>query len=269
MFELDAYLDRVGLTGRPPIKDLHRAHVTRIPFENLDPHRGVPVSLAVEDLQRKLVGEGRGGYCFEQNLLLKAAAEALGAEVQTMLARVRVGAEPGTVRGPTHLVLRVEHEGESLLADVGFGLGVMFEPIPFEPGEVHEQEGWRYQLVRDGEELVLRGTDAEGEWADLYGFIPRPVPPVDIEISNWFTTAHPQSLFVQGLLIAAQSPDGTRRALSDWGELRLTVQRPGESTVTPLSRAEIPDALERHFGLAGFTLDAEDRVVRADRAGGR
>jgi N-hydroxyarylamine O-acetyltransferase len=262
VFELDAYLDRVGLAGRPPIKDLHRAHATTFPFENLDPHRGAPVSLAIEDLQRKLVDERRGGYCFEQNLLLKAAAEALGAEVQTMLARVRVGAEPGTVRGRTHLVLRVDHEGESWLADVGFGLGAMFEPIPFEPGEVHEQAGWRYQLARDGEELVLRGTGVDGEWADLYGFIPRPVPPVDIEISNWFTATHPQSMFVQGLLIASQAPDGSRRALSDWGELRLTVQRPGESSATPLARAEIPEVLERHFGLGGFTLDEDDRVVR-------
>ena len=52
----------------------------------------MPVSLEVEDLERKLVTERRGGYCFEQNLLLKAALEALGAEVEMFLARVRVGA---------------------------------------------------------------------------------------------------------------------------------------------------------------------------------
>src|SRR5262249_13908701 len=56
---------------------------------NLDPQRGVPVSLVPEDLERKLVAERRGGYCFEQNLLLKAALEALGAEVDLFLARAR------------------------------------------------------------------------------------------------------------------------------------------------------------------------------------
>ncbi len=44
------------------------------------------MSLEIEDLERKLVTERRGGYCFEQNLLLKAAFEALGAEVDMFLA---------------------------------------------------------------------------------------------------------------------------------------------------------------------------------------
>src|SRR6202165_5790131 len=92
MFDLDAYLERIGLSGRPDIAEVHRAHVTSIPFENLDPHRGVAVSLDPLDLQRKLVTERRGGYCFEQNLLLKAALEALGAEVDLLLSPVRGGA---------------------------------------------------------------------------------------------------------------------------------------------------------------------------------
>ena len=69
MLDLDAYLARIGLHGRPSVAEVHRAHVTSIPFENLDPYCGIPVSLAVEDLERKLVSKRRGGYCFEQNLL--------------------------------------------------------------------------------------------------------------------------------------------------------------------------------------------------------
>ncbi len=111
MHDIDAYLERIGLRGRPTLAQVHRAHLTSIPFENLDPQRGVPVSLVPEDLERKLVDERRGGYCFEQNLLLKAALEELGAEVELMLARVRVGAPPGAVRPRSHLVLRVEADG--------------------------------------------------------------------------------------------------------------------------------------------------------------
>src|SRR3981081_2498478 len=103
MFDLDAYLARIGLSGRPSLAEMHRAHATSIPFENLDPRRGVPVSLELEDLQRKLVRERRGGYCLEHNLLLKAALEWLGAEVELLLARVRMGAEPGAVRPRSHL----------------------------------------------------------------------------------------------------------------------------------------------------------------------
>jgi N-hydroxyarylamine O-acetyltransferase len=42
--DLDAYLARIGLSGRPSLIDVHRAHATSIPFENLDPRRGRPVS---------------------------------------------------------------------------------------------------------------------------------------------------------------------------------------------------------------------------------
>jgi N-hydroxyarylamine O-acetyltransferase len=111
MLDLDAYLARIGLRGRPSVPEVHRAHATSIPFENLDPHRGVPVSIELEDLERKLVTERRGGYCFEHNLLLKAALEALGAQVDVFLARVRWAAAPGEVRGRSHVVLRVRDPG--------------------------------------------------------------------------------------------------------------------------------------------------------------
>jgi N-hydroxyarylamine O-acetyltransferase len=262
MFDLDAYVERLGLSGGPGLVELHRAHVATIPFENLDPHRGVPVSLELEDIQRKLVGERRGGYCFEQNLLLKAALEALGAEVELLLARVRRGAPPGTVRPRSHLVLRVHMGGASWHADVGFGGGTLLQPLPFGTGDVHEQSGWRFRVIAEGDELVLQTAD-DSDWADLYAFSPQPVPLVDLEVSNWFTSAHPNSPFVTGLLISAQTQDGTRTTLSDWGELALAVQTPAASTVTPLTREEIPQLLHTRFGLEGFALNDDGRVVRA------
>ena len=101
------------------------------------------------------MAERRGGYCFEQNLLLKAALEALGAEVDMFLARMRLGAKPGVVRPRSHLVLRVSENGASWHADVGFARGSL-EPIPFGPGPAHEQSGWSFRVVEDGSELVLQ-----------------------------------------------------------------------------------------------------------------
>jgi N-hydroxyarylamine O-acetyltransferase len=266
MFDLDAYLGRVGLSARPSFTELHRAHVASIPFENLDPQSGVPVSLEVDDLQRKLVAERRGGYCFEQNLLLKAALEAMGAKVDLMLARVRLGAPPGTIRPRTHLVLRVHTEGASWHADVGFGTGTLMEPLPFGPGEVHEQSGWRFRIVKDGQELVLQGA-SRTEWSDLYGLVPQPVPPVDLETSNWFTSTHPRSPFVTSLLVSTQRQDGTRISLSDRSELALTEQTPAGSTVMPIERSDIPRLLAERFGLTGFALNGEGRIVRDKRCG--
>jgi N-hydroxyarylamine O-acetyltransferase len=58
---------------------------------------------------------------------LKAALEALGAEVETLLGRVRVGAPPGSVRPRSHLVLRIRLGGQTWHADVGFGRGTLLE----------------------------------------------------------------------------------------------------------------------------------------------
>ncbi len=265
VLDLDAYLKRIGLRGRPSVAEVHRAHITSIPFENLDPHRGVPVSLAVEDLERKLVAERRGGYCFEQNLLLKAALEELGAEVDMFLARTRLGASGGVTRPRSHLVMRVRAEDTEWLADVGFGAGSLLEPLPFGPDGEREESGWRFRVVEDGPELVLQRAEGEA-WSDLYGFVPQPVPFVDVETSNWFTSTHPGSRFVTGLITSLRADDGTLTLLSDWSGLALTEQSPTKTTVTEVEREAIPELLATRFGLPGFMLGADGRLVLADAA---
>jgi N-hydroxyarylamine O-acetyltransferase len=259
MFDLDAYMARIGLGGSPDLAQVHRAHATAIPFENLDPQRGVPVSLEVEDLQRKLVGERRGGYCFEQNLLLTAALEAMGAQVELFLARVRYRAQ-GAIRPRGHLVMRVSMEGGSWLADVGFGLGTLLEPLPFAVGAEGEQSGWGFRITEDGVELVLQGLE-EGEWVDLYGFVPEPVPLIDVEMSNWWVSTHPRSPFVTGLIVSGQDAEGRRTTVGDWGELTLTERSPRETKVTAIEREEVPELLAERFGLGGFALDADGKKL--------
>jgi N-hydroxyarylamine O-acetyltransferase len=262
MFDLEAYLARIGLNGRPSVAEVHRAHITSIPFENLYPHCGLPVSLDLEDLQRKLVAERRGGYCFEQNLLLKAALEELGAEVDMLLARVRFGAPAGAMRPRTHLVLRVRAEGSDWHADVGFGAGSLLEPLPFGPGAEHEQSGWRFRVVEGEPELVLQTAQGE-EWVDLYGFLAHPAPLVDLETSNWFTSTHPSSPFVAGLIVSAQADDGTRTTLSDRTGLALTERTPAGATVTPLEWDAVPELLAARFGLPGYAIGSDGRLVSA------
>jgi N-hydroxyarylamine O-acetyltransferase len=258
---LAAYLQRIGADPGAGLAALHRAHVTSIPFENLDSHQGLPVSLGLEDLERKLVAGCRGGYCFEQNLLFAGALGALGLRTEAMLARVRLGRPPGTPRPRTHLVHRV-HDGTGVwLADVGFGNGTLLEPIPFGPGAEHEQSGWRFRIVTDGDEHVLQSVEGS-DWVDVYGFVPQPVPFVDIETSNWFTCTHPRSPFRAGLIVAVNHPDGTRVAMSDWNGLTLTRRTAAQGVVSEPAREDIPDLLDSLFGLPGFVLAGNGRVTR-------
>jgi N-hydroxyarylamine O-acetyltransferase len=266
MLDFAAYLERVGLSAseRPTLQALHRAHATSIPFENLDPHRGIPVSLAQEDLERKLVHERRGGYCFEHNLLLASALEHLGLTVEPMLARLRRGAPPGTVRPRSHLVLQVTDDDDRVWhADVGLGLGTLLDPIPFGPdgaADGHEQSGWSFRVIEEGPELVLQ-TLADGTWADVYAFSPQPVPRIDIETSNWWTSTNPQSPFVFGLIAAVHHPDGRRESISDWsGPLELRIQSPDHTQVSQSPRKAIPGLLAERFALSGFELGTDGRV---------
>jgi len=249
VLDLDAYLERIGLRGRPPIAAIHRAHVTRIPFENLDPRAGIPVSLAPEAIAAKLIDARRGGYCFEHNLLFRQALEQLGAKVEPLLARVR-GGRASSPAGPlTHLLLRVEHEGALWHMDVGFGRGTLLEPIPFGPGGPYEQSGWRYRVISEGALLVLQ-TAVDGNWEDLYAFSTEVVQEIDIEVGNWFTSTHPQSRFVTNLLITAHDEHAVRSTLSDFaGELTLSVSSPTQRTREPVAEADVPRVLAEVFGL--------------------
>ncbi len=261
MFDLDRYLGRIGAERGASLAELHRAHATSIPFEGLSAHVGEGVSLDPDALAAKIVDGGRGGYCFEQNLLLKAALEALGYAVEPHLARVRVGLQPGQIRGRTHLLLRVEAEGASWHADVGFGGGTLLEPIPWGPGGEHEQGGWQFRVVERGCVWVLQSVE-DGDWSDGYSFVPEPVPGVDIETSNWWTATHPQSGFVSGILVSRQWQDGRRLVLSDWGDLSLVDRTATATESTPVEREQVPGLLASHFGLHGFALGPDGRLTR-------
>lgn len=265
MLDYDAYLDRIGLGagGAPSWREVHRAHAVAIPFENLDSHRGIPVSLAPEDVERKMVSERRGGYCFEHNLLLASALEHTGLQVEPMLARVRRGGAREE-RPAGHLVLRVtDDEGEAWHADVGFGLGTLLDPIPFgpDPETVYEQSGWRFRVIEDARELVLQTHEPDG-WSDVYAFPPQRVPRIDIEVSNWWVCTHPRSPFVSGLIVCANRDDGSREAMTDWsGPLQLMSMSPTGTDTSERPREEIPALLAERFGLRGFGLGPDARVV--------
>jgi N-hydroxyarylamine O-acetyltransferase len=264
MFDSDAYLRRIGLdpADKPAWQTVHRAHATMIPFENLDSHRGIPVSLEQADLERKLVASRRGGYCFEHNLLLASALEHMGLEVEPMLARVRVGDAPRETRPASHLVLRAtDRDGHQWHADVGFGLGTLLDPIPFGPTGVHVQSGWSFQVVQDGDELALQTLGPDG-WTDVYSFLPRPSLRIDIEVSNWWVCTNPTSPFVSRLIVSVSHDDGQREALHDFsGPLRTIASSPDGSEATEVQREAIPSLLAERFALPGFGLGPDGRVV--------
>ena len=266
---IEAYLDRIGLAGRadPGLVEVHRAHATSIAFENFDSFSGTPVSLDLSDLENKIVARGRGGYCFEHNLLLASALESLGGrQVDPMLARVRL--DPNGAPSPlNHLLLQVtDRDGSTWLADVGFGGGGLLDPLPFETGTETEQSGWRYRLVDDGPELVLQ-VYQDGGWSDMYGFIPEPASHVDIVVNNWYTSTHPESQFVTGIMAGLRSPE--RCSMLFVNEQAILVERPvgGESAIVEVALEDVPALLAERFGIDRVVLGKDGRLGLEERGG--
>jgi N-hydroxyarylamine O-acetyltransferase len=248
--DLEAYLDRIG--QRAPLVPsleglvaLHRAHCAAIPFENLDILLARPIALDLPALEAKLVRGRRGGYCFEQNTLFKAALEALGFRVTALAARVRVGATE--VRPRTHMLLRVDLPEGPFLADVGFGGDGLVHPIPLEEG----RETWvgrnGHRLRREGDLWVLEGSTG-GDWVDLHAFTLEPHYPVDFEMGSHFTSTHPRSAFVQNLVVQRSWPE--RRAILRNRD--LVVREDGTSTTTTICDPE--HLLEVLAGVFGLTF---------------
>jgi N-hydroxyarylamine O-acetyltransferase len=260
--DLQAYLSRIDY--RDPLRHdlatleaLHLAHATHIPFENLAIHLGQPIRLDLASLQAKLVGDERGGYCFEHNSLFAAVLEELGFRVTRLAARVRFGATRVLPR--THMLLEVEVEGRAWLADVGFGAGGLLTPIPLAAREVVRQPLDTYRLEREGEVWVLQAARG-ADWCDVYAFTREPQLPVDFELASYFTSTHPESIFVRSLTAQRQSLD-TRWTLRNRD---LVVEAAGRAEKRLIESAELGSLLTDTFGLR---LGA-DSIATLVRVGG-
>ncbi|WP_207434356.1 arylamine N-acetyltransferase family protein [Sabulibacter ruber] len=208
---LDRYLARIGYDGDTTptlrtLQELHYYHTLTFPFENLNPFLKRPVPLDVETLQRKMVEDFRGGYCFEQNTLFSHVLQALGFTVRGLAARVLWNVPAGVTTARAHMLLLVEIEGEEFIADVGFGGLTLTSPLRLHDQSEQETSHETFRIVALEEEYVLQAK-VQDTWKPLYQFGLQEQVTQDYEVYNWFTSTHPRSPFVNGLLVAKTTPD--------------------------------------------------------------
>jgi N-hydroxyarylamine O-acetyltransferase len=261
VLDLDAYLRRIGYRGprtatADTLRALHRAHITAISFENVDVALGRGVSIDLADLQHKLVESGRGGYCFEHNLLFAAALDRLGFTVLRLLGRVRRGSD--RVRYRAHAALVVLADGRRWLADVGFGDEGLIEPIPLTAGARTTVGGWTWRVVREADQWVLQSLHPDG-WFDLYAFRGERHFQVDFEVSNYYTAHSHRSTFV-GKLVAMRGTDLVRHTLKD--QELVTWYADGRTERAALTGGQVVHALRDTFGVR---LTAEDATLLQQR----
>lgn len=249
--DLDAYFARIQYEGpREPSADglraLHERHVFTFPFENLDVLLERRINLDIPSLENKLVRLARGGYCYEHNTLFGNVLQQLGYSVTPLLARVRWQVPPDIPTPKTHMILRVEVDGRSWLADVGFGGICLIQPLAFGSSDAQHQDYEPRRLLQDGHRC-LHQVLIDGEWRDVYRFLVEEAFPVDFDVANWFTSGHPDSRFRQALVVTRVDPQQRQLLFNRTFTIRPHGGQADSRTLA--SHAELIQTLDQHFGL--------------------
>ncbi|OHC26848.1 MAG: arylamine N-acetyltransferase [Pseudomonadales bacterium RIFCSPLOWO2_12_59_9] len=231
--QVQAYLQHLGthaplLADRENLDRLIAAQLQRVPFENIDVLLQRPIVLDADAVFAKVVERGRGGYCFEINSLFARLLLSFGYCVSLLGARVRWGlASDAATTMLSHLLLRVELSQGSFIVDTGFG-----GPTPPCAMPLEGRAGLAdcpYQLLapnQAGEPYQLQALQ-NGQWQTMYQFDLQPQVWVDHIARSWYTSTHPDSIFLSTLMCARSS-----------GELRLSLGNRNFSRRAPDGRVE-------------------------------
>lgn len=236
--ELDAYLRRIDYAGplrtdRATLSGLHRAHLMAVPYENLDVQLGRPLTTDPSAAFEKIVGRGRGGWCYEMNGVFGLVLQAIGFEVTRLAGEA---SRPGS-----HLALTTTLDGETWVCDVGFSDGPL-EPYPLIDGPFSRAGfDFRLELLNDG-----RWRFHNHRFGGAASFVAaRPDEALMDEACAWLQT-HPDSVFVQHLVMVRRSATGFVK-LIDRSLIEVTPQ--GADTRVLASADELVATLASRYGL--------------------
>lgn len=256
-FDIPEYLRLLGVSPAVPdyalLDELHRAHVATIPFSNVQVLLGEHPGVHPAVVQDQLVRRRRGGYCFEHAQLFAAALESLGFQVRRVLGRVR---SLGSAR--THMAVLVDADGTRFLCDPGFGYSVA-GPVRLAEEAVREDLGRAFTVTRIEDEgwpmwALMRSGSME------HAFDEATVHPQDVRMGHLKTSADPESVFLNHLMVMRHTPEGHLTVTEDG----MTVRAPGEPTEhVDLSVAQTVERV-RSLGVTLTDAEAErlERVVQ-------
>jgi N-hydroxyarylamine O-acetyltransferase len=215
--DVDGYLKTLGFDAPPPatletLRELQLRHTCRFAFENVSVLLHVPSPIDVASLEQKMLRDGRGGYCYELNLLFLALLQHLGFKVRCLTGRVTMGM-PDTAWMPrTHILILVSFEdGSEYITDVGFGRMVPTAPLRLDTDEAQTTPHETFRVLARDAGYVLQAR-ISNVWRTLYAFDLQRQEAIDFEIGNWFISTHPRSpLALQ--LVVARAEAGLRKSL--------------------------------------------------------
>ena len=263
--QIRAFLERIGVSpdgGEPSapsgelLAAMHWAHLQAVPFENLDIVRlGREIRLDPGALYGKIVGERRGGYCFEVNGLLAVVLGDIGFGVRRVMVQFVQG-DGGLSPTFDHLALIVSvpgggtgDPGERWLVDVGSGRQAFARPLRMvaDVEQYSPEVRTTYRLTREGvrDRWVLHTRVGEGEWAPWYAFDETERELADFAGRNAFFQTDEASPFRQGLLATRSRAGGRVTVTGD----RLIGTVDGVRSEREIGPEEVEALLASEFGI--------------------
>ena len=244
------YMTRIGVADvklQPDLETLtrlQRAHLIRVPFENLDIHWKIPIALDEKKFYEKIVSSRRGGFCYELNGLFNILLRSIGLETRLISARVFNGTEFGPEFD--HMAIIVTIDGDDYLADIGFG-SFTAEPLRFVL-DIEQRDPEGIFVIRKFDDKYFEvAKRADDTWIPEYIF-----QDVSRQLSEFtdmcdFQQYSPDSHFTKGKLCSIMTETG-RKTLA---EKSFIVTENGRKIETPVnSESEFYNLLEREFGIA-------------------
>lgn len=256
--QAQSYITRLGLDENlidhkldaELLDALQFAHVTTVPYENLDIVNGIPLDLSEDALYDKIVTRHRGGYCFEVNSLYNKLLEALGYKTVSCFARYLRG-EGNNIPMHRHRVIIAESDDLDgrYFTDVGIGERAPRSSLKLEEGLVQEQYGETYRFERDGFLGWVLWDCHKGEWGKFMSFTEDPQVDADYIGTSFYCERHPDSPFNKADMLSIKTANG-RMTVSD-KEFRIFADDKvtAKTMETDEERKEI---FERYFGILGI-----------------
>lgn len=244
---LSNYLARIGYTGElvpsaESLRGLHRAHLMTVPFENLDIARKREIVCDEGKILEKIVGQRRGGFCYEMNGAFAALLRGLGFKVTLLSARVP---RADGSNGPEfdHLTLRVDLE-QPWLADVGFGDSFL-DPLRLEMGVEQAQDARNFRIVEEDGLLHVERMEPGTQWKREYSFSLVARRLEDFSDMCRYHQTSPESPFTRKSVCTRATAEG-RITLAD---RKLIVTRAGQRSERVLEEEECGRVLREEFGV--------------------
>lgn len=244
-----SYLNRIGIAKTDAadletLKLLQRRHLLTVPFENLDIHWKRPILLDAKHFYDKIIGEKRGGFCYELNGLFYELLKEIGFESKIISARVSDG-KGDFSREYDHLAILTKIGADEYLVDVGFG-NFTAEPLKLVT-DVEQPDDCGVFMIRKYDDKYFEVVKKSGDvWQSEYVF-----NDVNCDLQEFvsmceFHQTSPESHFTRGKVCSLLTLDG-RKTLTD---KKFIFTKNGDKTATDVdSDEQFNEILEREFNI--------------------